>query len=98
MYGGGAGKAKTFNTMPELRWIGRLEQLIKEARPDTIVDKLGASVYKAATRSWQPPPEVSGRHMYDAWRLGLWYTLFRLEWPWSLALRDGTIHHINQIP
>lgn len=95
MYGGGAGKSKTFNTMPELRWIGKLEQLIDEVRPDATVAKYGASVYKAASRAWEPPDAVKGKHMYDAWRLGLWYCLFQLKWPYVLDLRDGSSHNVN---
>lgn len=96
MYGGGPGSSKTFNTMPELRWIGRLEELVFHVvGPDASIEKFGASIYKAATRQWGPPPIVSGRHMYDAWRLGLWYIIFKLKWTWRLDLRDGEHAWIN---
>lgn len=98
MYGGGPGASKSFSTMPEIRWIGQLEALVlHEFGPNAHLFKYGASVYKAATRQWEPNRSlVRGRHAYDAWRLGAWFLVFQAKWPWTVTLHDGSTFRVNE--
>lgn len=95
LYGGRTGASKSFSDLPEVRIIGSITTLCEMygVKPASVP----AGLYKSATAQWAVPLGVKGPHQKDAYHLGMWYHVIRLQAKATITLRGGRVYKVNEV-